>query len=64
MCATLSACDWVIGCEPVGFAIVGSRYVRQFCDRCGAAIRVPKANLHKLNYCERCGERFGEDMKR
>lgn len=50
-----------MGCEPVGFVLIGSRYRRDYCARCYTPIRVPAANVGKINFCERCGDKFGAD---
>lgn len=38
----------------VGQRIPGSRCYRDFCDRCGEALRVSGDRLKQLNYCEEC----------
>ena len=37
-----------------GQGIPGSHYYRDFCSRCGSAMRVSSDRLDEANYCEEC----------
>ena len=43
--------------EPRGQKIRGSKYVRDYCNRCGAPIRIREADFNphfNLNHCDDC----------
>lgn len=39
---------------PAGQPIPGSKFFRDYCRRCGEAMRVTESKLESVNYCEEC----------
>lgn len=47
---------------PAGQQIPGSSLFRDYCRRCGEAMRVPESGLDKINYCEGCDPKRPGDV--
>jgi hypothetical protein len=50
--------------EDFGHAIIGSRYVRDFCSECGESIRIPSGQLLEDNFCSKCDGHIPKGKRR